>query len=47
MDRTELEIQAEQVYPMPLNACAWTRKKVFWLREQWVKEKATNNEVSS
>lgn len=39
MDRTELEIQAEQVYPMPLNPCVWTVRKIEYLREQWIDAK--------
>lgn len=39
MDRTELEIQAEQVYPMPLNACVWTVRKVEYLRSIWIDAK--------
>lgn len=45
MDRTELEIQAEQVYPMPLNPCKWTICKVTWLRVQWVDAKLYSREV--
>lgn len=33
---TELEIKAEQKYPMPLNACSFVKKKIFWLRERWI-----------
>lgn len=39
MDRTELEIQAEQVYPMPLNPCVWTVRKIEYLRSIWIDAK--------
>lgn len=35
---SELEKKAEEVYPMPLNACVYVRKRIAWLRERWVNQ---------
>ena len=49
MLRSDLEAQAEVLYPMPERCCDWKRKKIIWLRMKWV-EKATqqsdNNKTS-
>lgn len=34
-----IEKEAEKLFPMPLNACVFTRKRIAWLRERYVKEK--------
>jgi len=32
-----LEQQAEKLFPMPLNPCAWVKARVIWKRERWIK----------
>lgn len=31
-----LEQEAEKLYPMPKKPCVWVRRKIEWLREQWI-----------
>jgi len=34
--------EAERIYPITSNMCAWRKGKMIWLREKWVKEQLAN-----
>jgi hypothetical protein len=38
LDIAELTKKAEEIYPMPLGACPFVKRKYSWLRERWVLE---------
>ena len=39
---TELEKEAERLYPINSTMCKWRREKALWQREKWIKEQLSN-----
>lgn len=36
---TDLQAEAERMFPYPIRVCVLIKKKIDWKRERWVKER--------
>lgn len=40
---SDIEKEAEKLYPMPVKPCRWVRAKIEWKRQQWINNKLKQN----
>lgn len=44
---TDLQAEAERLFPYPIRVCVLIKKKIDWKRERWVKERQREAQLNS